>query len=93
MHAEITILEDKLGICPVGEPWDPSLLNREPLTSVTLIRKSLAEQIDLMKGILPRLEGGAAYTLVAGSVLQAFGVSVDIDRAPITIQAHVSGED
>jgi hypothetical protein len=93
IQAEIRILEDKLGLHPGEAPYDRSVLSREPIITIYIIRKWLSEEIDSIKAILRRLERGAAYRVVARATVDLIRIWIDAESALMTIRVHVTREE
>lgn len=54
---EIRVLEDKLGMHPGEEPFDPGVVNPDPKVTIGLIDLWLGKSIDQMHNLIKSLEG------------------------------------
>lgn len=55
IRKEIRTLEDKLGMHPNEEPFDPGVVNPDPRITMGLIERWLAREIDAMHALVIRL--------------------------------------
>ena len=85
----IRILEDKLGMHPGEQAYDPTVLNREPVITIFLISKWLREQNDRIQAIVPRSEGGA-YTLMARAAVNVVKANEDAQDVLTAIRSELS---
>ena len=85
----IRILEDKLGMHPGEQPYDPTVLNREPVITIYLISKWLGEQNDRIQVIVPRSEGGA-YTLMARAAVNVAKANEEAQDVLTAIRSELS---
>ncbi len=83
VRKEVRTLEDKLGMHPGEEPFDPGVTNPDPRVTMEFIRNWLWSEIERLHAIVTRLERdskgaadiGSVYVLVAESavnILRAF---------------------
>lgn len=88
VRKEVRTLEDKLGMHPGGEPFDPNVTNPDPKVTLSLMRTWLQREMEALHGIVTKLQAvaerepttGIVFVLVAESganILQAFGTIND----------------
>jgi hypothetical protein len=84
VRKEVRTLEDKLGMHPGEEPFDPDVVNTDPRVTLSLIETWLSRELEGLHTVVKELERGAereptlgaAFVLVAESganILKAFG--------------------
>jgi hypothetical protein len=56
VRSEVRILEDKLGMHPDEDPFDPNVLNADPKATTALIEKWLRREIDSWDAMARRLD-------------------------------------
>ena len=84
VRKEVRTLEDKLGMHPGEEPFDPDVVNTDPKVTLSLIETWLSRELEDLHAVVKELERGAerepalggVFVLVAESganILKAFG--------------------
>ena len=84
VRKEVRTLEDKLGMHPSEEPFDPDVMNPDPKVTLGLIERWLSRELESLHTVVKELERGAErepaleiiFVLVAesgGNILRAFG--------------------
>lgn len=100
VRTEIRNLEDKLGLHPGEEPYDPDIVNPDPRGTMELITDALMRGIECMGGLVSRLQGtpygtpgiSLALSLVMESATNIFHACSRANKAFAVIKAHLDAE-
>lgn len=73
---ELRILEDKLGLHPGQEPYDPGVVNRDPRATLETIERWLSQEAEKLNGLVKKLwalqeRDPNTYTLVNALVTES----------------------
>jgi hypothetical protein len=98
VRTEIRNLEDKLGLHPGEEPYDPGIVNPDPRGTMGLITDALMSGVECMHGLVSQLQGAPygtpeislALTLVMESATNIFRACSRVNKAFAVIKAHWS---
>ncbi|MBM4118383.1 hypothetical protein FJ251_11735 [bacterium] len=99
VRTEIRNLEDKLGMHPGEEPYDPDIVNPDPRVTMEFIEDALRSGIACMRGLVSRLERAPhgtrgmslALVLVMESATNIFEAYFKANTALNKIRAHLVG--
>lgn len=97
VRKEVRTLEDKLGLHPGEEPFDPGVTNSDPRVTMTFIREWLLAEIERLHETVTQLQGdpsanaihGSVYVLVSESATNILGLFSAIHDALEAIDAAV----
>ena len=97
VRKEVRNLEDKLGMHPGEEPFDPDIVNPDPKVTMSFIDEWMRDAIVLMHGTVKKLEAlstskadGGAYLLVAESAVNILGAYSAIKDALAAIESEIN---